>query len=83
MLIKLFMVVALSLSVSCFAESGGNQSKSLLDTNQQTPSSSDTNQQSQSSKSDALIKKRNAQSTEDSNSEKKPPMVEYCRQHLC
>ncbi len=77
------MVAVLSLSVSCFAESGGNQSKSLIDANQQTQSSSDTSQQSQSSKSDSLIKKRDAQSTEDSNSKKKPPMIEYCRQHLC
>ncbi len=83
MLIKLFMVVALSLSVSCFAESGSSQSKSLIDKNQQTQSSSDTSQQSQSSKSDSLMKKRDAQSTEDPNSKKKPPMVEYCRRHPC
>lgn len=83
MLMKIFLAAALSLSVSCFADSGEGQSKSLIDTNQQTQSSSDTNQQSQSSKSDSLINKRDAQSTEDSNSEKKPPMIEYCRQHLC
>lgn len=83
MLIKLFIVVALSLSISCFAESGGNQSKSLIDTNQQTQSSSDTNQQSQSSKPDSLINKRDAQSTEDSNSKKKSPMIDYCRKHTC
>ena len=83
MLIKIFMVVVLSLSVSCFAESGGNQSKSLIDKNQQTQSSSDTNQQSQPSQSDSLVKKRDSQSTEGSNSEKKPSMIEYCRQHTC
>ncbi|PXW91291.1 hypothetical protein C8R34_101203 [Nitrosomonas sp. Nm84] len=83
MLIKLFMVVALSLSVSCFAESGSNQSKSLIDTNQQTQSSSDTGQSPQSSKSDSLMKKRDAQSTEDPDSKKKPPMIQYCKEHLC
>lgn len=77
------MVVALSLSVSCFAESGSSQSKSLIDKNQQTQSSSDTNQQPQSSKSDALMKKRDAESTEDFKSKKKSPMIEYCQQHLC
>ena len=58
MLKKIFLAVILSLSVSCFAESGGSRSKSLIDTNQQSQSSADTNQQSQSSQSDSLIKKR-------------------------
>lgn len=77
------MVVVLSLSVSCFAESGRNQPKSLIDTNQQTQLSSDTNQQSKSSQSDSLIKKGDSQSTKDSNSEKKPSMIDYCRKHTC
>ena len=70
---KIFLTVILSLSVSCFAESGGSRSKSLID----------TNQQSQSSQSDSLIKKRDSQSAEGSNSEKKPSMIDYCRKHTC
>lgn len=80
---KIFLTVMLSLSVSCFAESGGSQSKSLIDTNQQTQSSTDPNQQSSQSSQSSLLKKRDSQSPEDSTSEKKPSMVDYCRKHTC
>lgn len=83
MLIKFFLAVVLSLSVSCFADSGGEQSKLLIDKNQQTPSATNTDQQTRSSKPDALIKKRDSQSTEDSNPGKKPSMIEYCRNFTC
>ena len=82
MLIKLLLVAALSISISCFAQSGDGKSKSLIDTNQQTQSSTGTNQQNPSSQSDSL-KKRNSQATQDANSEKKPSMVELCRNSTC
>lgn len=80
MFIKLFLTVVLSLSVPCFAESNGNKSKALIDINQKTQSSI---QQTQSSQSESPAKKENSQSTQDSNAEKKPSMIDYCRKHTC
>ena len=74
MLIKLFLAVVLSLSVSCFAESGADKSKSSTDSNQQTQ----TSQPSASSTT-----KKDAQVVEDPDKDKKPPMIEYCRKHTC
>lgn len=74
MLIKLFLAVVLSLSVSCFAESGADKSKSSTDSNQQT----------QTSQSGSLsTTKKDTQVIEDPNKDKKPSMVDYCRKHTC
>ena len=73
-LLKLFFAAVLGLSVSCFAESGTDKSKSSTDSNQQT-------QTSQSGSSTTT--KENSQSTQDPNKDKKPSMVDYCRKHTC
>ncbi|AEJ01911.1 hypothetical protein Nit79A3_2123 [Nitrosomonas sp. Is79A3] len=78
MLIKIFLAAALSLSVSCFAEPGGDKSKSSSDSNQQTQSS-----QSGSSTSDPSTTKESSQPTQDSKTDKKPPMVDYCQKNTC
>lgn len=78
MLIKIFLAAALSLSVSCFAEPGGDQSKSSTDSNQQTQTS-----QSGSSTSAPSTTKGSSQPTQDSNTDKKPSMVDYCKEHTC
>lgn len=86
MLAKILLIVALSLSVSCFAESGGNKSRRLLDSNDQRHSSTDTNQQKQQKQqqhSDPSTKKRDSQSTQEHSSDTKPSMVDYCREHTC
>lgn len=73
MLIKIFLAIAMSLSVSCFAQSGADNSKSSTDSKQQT----------QTSQSSSPTKKENSQTTEDSEKDKKPSMVDYCRKHTC
>ena len=78
MLIKIFLAAALSLSVSCFAEPGGDKSKSPTDSNQQQQAS-----QSGSSTSDPATTKENPQPTQDSNADKKPPMVDFCKKNTC
>lgn len=78
MLIKFFLAAILSLSVSCFADSGADKSKSSTDSKQQTQSS-----QSSSSTSDSSAKKGSSPSTQDSNTDKKPSMVDYCKKHTC
>ncbi len=83
MLIKLFLAAVLSLSVSCFAESGGDQPKQLLDSSQLKNSSSNTSLTPQSSSSNASAKKAESQSLQDDSQDKKPPMVDYCRKHTC
>lgn len=78
MLIKIFLVAVMSLSISCFAEPGGDQLKSSTDSNQQiqTP-------QSSSPTSDSSTTKGSSQSTQDPNTDKKPSMIDYCRKHTC
>ncbi len=84
MLIKLLLVVVvLSLSVLCFAEPAGNKSKLLIDPNQQKQLSTDTNQQKQSPQSGSSAKKGDSQSTQESSSDTKPSMIDYCRKHTC
>jgi len=73
MLIKIFLAIAMSLSVSCYAESGSDKSKPSTDSNQQAPTS----------QSSSSTTKENSQTTQDSEKGKKPPMVEYCKKHTC
>lgn len=83
MLIKILLAAALSLSVSCFAEPGGDKSKSSTDSNQQTQSSQPGSSTSDSSTSDSSATKGSSQSNQDSNTDKKPSMIDYCRKHTC
>lgn len=83
MLIKLFLAAVLSLSVSCYADSGNSQPKKLLDSSQLKKSSTDSNQNSQSTPSSTSAKKTESQSSQDGNQDNKPPMVEYCRNSTC
>ncbi len=83
MLKKLFLIALLSLSVSCFADSNGNKSKSLMDSNQQIPSLSDSKQQKQAPQQGSSEQKEDHQSSQGSNPPKKPSMIEYCREHTC
>lgn len=77
MLIKIFLAIAMSLSVSCFAESGSNNSKSSTDSNQQTPAS----QLNLSTTKENT--KENSQATQDPEKDKKPSMADYCKKHTC
>ncbi len=83
MLIKLFLAAVLSISVSCFAESGGGELKSLIDTSQQIQSSKNASQKTESSSSDSLKKEGESQSTQGTNPKEKPSMIEYCRENPC
>lgn len=75
MFIKFILAAILGLSVSCFAESGADKSKSSTDSNQQT--------QTPAPQSGSSTTKGNSQSTQDPNKDKKPSMVDYCRKHTC
>ncbi|MBY0475622.1 MAG: hypothetical protein K2Q13_11265 [Nitrosomonas sp.] len=84
MLIKLFLAVSLSLSVaSCFAESDGNKSKSLIDPSQQKRLSTDSSQQKQAAQPNASTKSTDSQSPQNSNQENKPSMIDFCRKNPC
>lgn len=73
MLIKIFLVAALTFSISCFAESAGDKSKLSFD----------SDQQKQTSPSDSSTTKENSQAPQDSKQTKKPAMVEYCKKNTC
>lgn len=73
MLIKIVLAAALSLSVSCFAESGGDKSKLSTDSSPKT----------QTSQPESSTTKGSAQPAQDSSADKKPSMVDYCKKHPC
>ncbi len=83
MLIKLFLAAVLSLSVSCYAESGSDQPKKLLDSSQIKKSSTDTGSSTQSAPPSASAKKAESQSSQDTNQDEKPSMIKYCQEHTC
>lgn len=85
MLKKLFLIILLSSSVSCFAETGERKSNALIDSSQQNRSSADAKQKSQSSQSTPSGNQGDSQSSQGSGSDSnpKPPMVEYCKKHTC
>lgn len=83
MLKKLFLIIALSSSVSCFAETADRKSNALIDSSQQTRPSSEVKQKNQSSQSVPLENQGKQQSSPGSNPGPKPPMVEYCKKHTC
>lgn len=85
MLTKVVLSIVLSLSViSCFADSGGNESKPLIDVQKkmQSQSSAQSNSQSQPAQSSASPSNA-AQSAQENDTKEKPSMVEYCRKHPC
>ncbi|MCE7915112.1 MAG: hypothetical protein DYH15_10640 [Nitrosomonas sp. PRO4] len=83
MLEKILLIIALSMSVSCFAESGSNKSRPLLEPNQQTHSSSSPSQQKQQPNSDSSTKNKDSQATQEHNTGPKPSMIDYCRNNPC
>lgn len=83
MLIKLFLAIVLSISVSCFAESRGGELKSLIDTSQQTQSSTNASQKTESSSSDSIKKEGESQSPQGTSPNPPPTMIEYCRENPC
>jgi len=84
MFIKLFLAVSLSLSISsCFAESDESKSKLLIEPSQQKRLSTDASQQKQSAQPNASTEGTDSQSSQNSNQDNKPSMIEYCRNHPC
>ncbi len=85
MLKKLFLIIVLSSSVSCFAETGERKSNALIDSSQQNRQSADAKQKSQSSQSAPSGNQGGSQSSQgsDSDSNPKSPMVDYCKKHTC
>jgi len=73
MRIKILLTAVLSLSISCFAESGGEKTKS----------SAESNQQAQSLQSDLSIAKEDSQSTPNPKAGKKSSMVDFCKKNTC
>lgn len=80
---KILLIIALSVSVSCFADSGGNKSRPLLEPNQQPHSSPSTSQQKQQPNLDTSTNKKDSQATQEQNTGTKPSMIEYCRNNPC
>jgi hypothetical protein len=85
MLIKTIVSIVLSLTIiSCFADSGGNDSRPLIDTQKKMQSSStQNNSQSQSIQSSTSSENGTTQSVQDSDTKEKPSMADYCREHVC
>ncbi len=85
MLIKTIVSIALSLTiVSCFADSGGNDSRPLIDAQKKTQSSStQNNPQSQSTQSSTSSENSATQPAQDSDTKEKSSMADYCRQYTC
>jgi len=84
MFIKLFLALALGLSVSCFAEPDSSKSKLLIQPDQQKRSSTDTSQQKKSIQPDSSAESTGSpQSSQDDNQNNQPSMIEYCRKHPC
>lgn len=85
MLVKTIVSIVLSLTIiSCFADSGGNDSKPLIDDVQKKmQSSAQNNSQSQSAQSNTSSKNGVTQSAQDSDEKEEPPIIEYCRLNPC
>ena len=84
MFIKLFLALALGLSVSCFAEPDSSKSKLLIQPDQQKRSSTDTSQQKKSIQPDSSAESTGSpQSSQDDNPNNQPSMIEYCRKNPC
>ena len=73
MLKKIILAAALSLSVSCFAQTGGDKAKPATDSSPKT----------QTAQPDSSATKENSQPAQDSGADKKPDMVDYCKKHTC
>jgi len=77
---KLFLVVMLGLSMTCFAEAGREQSKLLSTANQVENVTNENKQPVQ-----VEAKKNNLQSIQETGSSKnkRSLMIDYCRKHTC
>ncbi|PXX17642.1 hypothetical protein C8R27_10353 [Nitrosomonas ureae] len=84
MFIKIFLALSLGLSVSCFAEPDSSKSKLLIEPDQQKRSSTETNQQKKTTQSNSSTEHTGSpQSSQDTNQNNQPSMIEYCRKHTC
>lgn len=85
MLIKTIVSIVLSLTIiSCFADSGKNDSKPLINAQKKMQSSStQNNPQSQSIQSSTSSENGATQSAQDIGTKEKPSMADYCRQYTC
>ncbi len=84
MFIKIFLALSLGLSVSCFAESDNSKSRLLIEPDQQKRSSIAANQQKKSIQLNSSTEHTSSpQSTQDTNQNNPPSMIEYCRKHTC
>ncbi|MXS85978.1 hypothetical protein ABO04_08665 [Nitrosomonas sp. HPC101] len=81
MRIKLVLVAVLSLSISCFAESGEDQSKPLPAADQ-VGNISTGNEQPVQIKVEKK-KSKSQPSQEEINVDKQSLMIDYCRKHTC
>lgn len=73
MLLKILIAAILSISVSCFAETGDDKTKSSTNKKSTVTTSS----------SGTLTTKENSESSSALGSDKKPSMVDYCKKHMC
>lgn len=80
MRIKLFLVAVLSVSVSCFAESEGNQSE-LLSEADRTQNLSTGDEQLIQIKAEK--KQAESQSSQETGLDKQSLMIDFCRKHTC
>lgn len=80
MRIQLFLAAVLSLSVSCFAESEGNQPESLPAADQMENVST---KDEQPTRIEAGKGEAESQSSQEIGLNKKSLMIDYCRKHTC
>ncbi|WP_347888901.1 hypothetical protein ABHF54_05645 [Nitrosomonas europaea] len=80
MRVKLFLAVVLSLSVSCFAGSGGDQPESLPETGQTKNTSTGDEQPT---RIETGKKEAESQSSQETGLDKQSLMIDYCRKHTC
>lgn len=73
MLLKILLAAIISISVSCFAETGDDKTKSSTSEKSTVTTSSP----------DAPTPKENSGSSPAVSSDKKPSMVDYCKKHTC
>lgn len=78
--IRLFLIAALSLSVSCFAEPGRNQPKPLPESDQAKSAPIEGGQPAQI---EAEKETAESQSAQETGLSKQSLMIDYCRKHTC
>lgn len=79
---QLLFAALLGVSLSSFAGSGGGF-KSAVESAQQDQSSADTKQPVQLKSLSSDKQHNSAASEQDTDANKKPSMIDYCREHTC